>query len=72
MDSEFLKSRAARVNWLLDRADAKGDGAAALGTLIIFAATDEQFERFMSGDFSGLAEVEVDFREAGIKTKTDD
>lgn len=68
MDEEFLRARADRINWLLDNAEAMGDGAAALGTLIITAATDEEYQEFRSGNQAVLLDVERRFINAGIRT----
>lgn len=68
MDKEFLEARADRINWLLDNAETMGDGAAALGTLIITAATDEEYEEFRAGNHAVLLDVEKRFIEAGIRT----
>ena len=68
MNEEFLRARADRINWLLERAEDIGDGAAVLGGLILTAADDDEFAQFMAGNLDILKNIEQRFIDAGIKT----
>lgn len=75
LTNEFLSENSARINTIIDRAEAMGDGAPALGVLILLALTEEEWAIYTSseGDLNVIANilgpVEERFNSAGIVTR---
>jgi len=52
LTDELIKENLDRINSLIRFAEAKGDDAPVVGTILILAMTDEEFENFLNPAFS--------------------